>query len=69
MARLAVQEPGETEIRTMAGVLARRHGRAAAAVAAHFAAEHVAVGDRARAGAWDKVAALLAGGGGERTVS
>lgn len=69
MTQLAMQGPSEADIRVMAGVLTRRHGAAAAEVAAHFAAEHVALGDRLRAGAWDRVAALLAGGGTERTVS
>lgn len=47
------------EIAAMARVLARRYRGEAAGVALHFAAEHRAVGDEARAGAWTRVARLL----------
>jgi hypothetical protein len=51
--------PTGDEISAMASVLARRYAGRAVEVALHFAAEHEAVKDKARAAIWHRVAGLL----------
>ena len=47
------------ELEAMTLVLLRKYGSEASAAAAHFAAEHRAIGDHDRARNWDNVGALL----------
>lgn len=49
----------DEEIHAMAQVLARRYHARAMDVALHFAFEHEAIGDLARAGLWTRVAEFL----------
>ena len=51
--------PTADEILAMAWALARRHGAAARGIAHHFAAEHDAIRDSARATLWRRVAGIL----------